>query len=108
MWELGATWIEETVEYIASNPQFIVNGFIQSGILPALDSLPIDDDNDGLAAYTSDDEQDSDKEESQDDESDEEKSEEDSSKYSEDDSTTEDDSDSQVYPSPRCGIEITL
>ena len=60
MRELGATWIEEIAEYIAPNPHFIVNQFIRSGISRAFDNLPIDDDNDGLAAHTSDNEQDSD------------------------------------------------
>ena len=32
MKELGAEWLVEMADYIADNPQFIVNGFIRSGI----------------------------------------------------------------------------
>ena len=95
MRELGAAYIEETAEYIASSPQFIVNGFIRSGNSHALDNLPVNDDNDELVVHISDNEHDSDyKEESQDEASDEEK---DSTKCIGDDSTTEDDLDSHEY-----------
>ena len=32
MKELGAVWLEAMYEYICDNPQFIVKGFLQSGI----------------------------------------------------------------------------
>ena len=35
--ELGAKWWVEMAEYIADNPQFIVNGFVRAGIAGALD-----------------------------------------------------------------------
>lgn len=35
--EVGAKWLVEMAEYISSNPQMIVNGFIRSGISGALD-----------------------------------------------------------------------
>ena len=35
--EVGAKWLVSMVEYIGENPQFIVNGFIRSGITAALD-----------------------------------------------------------------------
>ena len=35
--ELGAKWMVEMSEYLAENPQIIVNGFIKSGIAGALD-----------------------------------------------------------------------
>ena len=37
MIELGAKWLTDVGEYLASNPQFIVNGFFHSGISHALD-----------------------------------------------------------------------
>ena len=37
MKELGAKWLVETVQHIADNPSFIVNGFIKAGICQALD-----------------------------------------------------------------------
>ena len=33
--EIRAQWLVEMAEYISENPQFIVNGFIQSGITRA-------------------------------------------------------------------------
>ena len=42
--ELGAKWLEEMSEYIANNPQFIVNGFAHAGIMQALDGRGIDED----------------------------------------------------------------
>ena len=38
MTELGARWLVEMHEYIASSPQLIVNGFLRSGITTALDA----------------------------------------------------------------------
>ena len=35
--ELGAKWLVEMFEYITSNPQIVVNGFVKSGIPSALD-----------------------------------------------------------------------
>ena len=35
--ELSAGWLVEMFEHISGNPQFIVNGFIHSGISGALD-----------------------------------------------------------------------
>ena len=37
MKELGAKWLTEMAEYLSANPQFVVNGFIHSGITHALD-----------------------------------------------------------------------
>ena len=34
---LSARWLVNMAEYIASNPHFIVNGFLHAGILDALD-----------------------------------------------------------------------
>ena len=42
MRELGAKWIEEMVKYISDNPQFVVRGFICSGISLALDGINIE------------------------------------------------------------------
>ena len=44
MRELGAKWIEEMVEYISDNPQFVVRGFIRSGISLVLDGINIEED----------------------------------------------------------------
>ena len=44
MKELGANWIEQMVEYISDNPEFIVRGFVQSGISLALDGISIEED----------------------------------------------------------------
>ena len=35
--EVGAKWLVEMAEYLSDNPQFVVNGFIRSGITGALD-----------------------------------------------------------------------
>ena len=43
MKELGAKWIEQMVEYISDNPQFIVRGFARSGISLALDGISIEE-----------------------------------------------------------------
>ena len=42
--ELSAKWLVEMSEYIANNPQFIVNGFRHSGISSALDHCQFEDD----------------------------------------------------------------
>ena len=36
--EIGAKWLVDMASYISRNPQFIVNGFIRSGITGALDA----------------------------------------------------------------------
>ena len=41
---LGAMWIEQMVEYIRDNPQFIVGGFVWLGISLALDGISIEED----------------------------------------------------------------
>ena len=73
MKELGAKWLTDMAEYLTSNPQFIVNGFIRSGISHALDhsseNIPEssltgdDDDEDSDYQADSDDEYDLDDEE---------------------------------------------
>ena len=37
MKEVSASWVVETWDYIASNLQFIINGFVHAGISKALD-----------------------------------------------------------------------
>ena len=37
MRELGASWLVDMAKYISNNPDFIVNGFVRSGISEALD-----------------------------------------------------------------------
>ncbi len=37
--EVSAKWLVEMVQYITDNPQFIVNGFIRSGITAAIDGV---------------------------------------------------------------------
>ena len=32
MKELGAKWLTDMTEYLSANPQFVVNGFVCSGI----------------------------------------------------------------------------
>ena len=44
--ELNAKWLVEVMEYIADNPEFIVNGFLRSGILGALDTISELEEND--------------------------------------------------------------
>ena len=60
MKELGAKWLTGMAEYLAANPQFVVNGFIRSGVTHALDhnivESPItngsgDDDSDDEDSY---------------------------------------------------------
>ena len=65
MKELGTKWLTGMAEYLAANPQFVVNGFIRSGVTHALDhnddsnavESPItngsgdDDDNDDEDSY---------------------------------------------------------
>lgn len=42
--EVGAKWLVDMAEFINENPQFVVNGFIKSGITGALDQIADDDD----------------------------------------------------------------
>ena len=35
--EVGAKWLVDMAEYVSDNPQFIVHGFIQSGISGAIE-----------------------------------------------------------------------
>ena len=44
--ELSAQWLVEMAEYIASNSQFVVNGFRRSGIPAALDGLESEEEED--------------------------------------------------------------
>ena len=37
--EVSANWLDGMVEYITSNPQFIMNGFIRSGIFSVIDGV---------------------------------------------------------------------
>lgn len=37
--EVGAPWLVKTMEYISENPQFIVNGFVKSGLSAAMDGV---------------------------------------------------------------------
>ena len=43
--EIGAKWLVEMAEYLSDNPQFIVNGFLRSGIAAAIsrDEIECDD-----------------------------------------------------------------
>ena len=43
--EIGAKWLVGMHEYISNNPQFIVNGFLHSGIAAAIDGYDIECDN---------------------------------------------------------------
>ena len=43
MKNVGAKWLVKMAEYIADNPQFIVNGFVRVGICQALDGQYSDD-----------------------------------------------------------------
>ena len=55
--EQGAKWLVEWAEYMADNPQIIVNGFIKAGISAALDGNledPDDVNEDELEAYEAD------------------------------------------------------
>ena len=69
MKELGAKWLTEMAEYLSANPQFVVNGFIRSGITHALDHN--DESNVAESGFTCDeDEEDSDYQEDSDDKED--------------------------------------
>ena len=46
--EIGAKWLVDRANYISENPQFIVNGFIHSGITGALDGTQTVDSEDQL------------------------------------------------------------
>ena len=43
MKEIGAKWLVEMADHISNNPQFIVNGFLRSGITGAVDEMDSDD-----------------------------------------------------------------
>ena len=58
--EIGAKWLVDMADYISENPQFIVNGFIHSGITGALVGLSETDSED---KQETDSEQDSDESE---------------------------------------------
>ena len=69
MKEPGAKWLTEMTEYLSANPQFVVNGFIRSGITHALDHN--DESNVAESGFTCDeDEEDSNYQEDSDDEED--------------------------------------
>ena len=48
MKNISAKWFVKAAEYIADNPQFIVNGFVKAGICRALDGITSDDELDDL------------------------------------------------------------
>ena len=48
MKNISANWLLEMWEYIVDNPQFVVNGFIRSGICCALDGVISDNELDDL------------------------------------------------------------
>ena len=48
MKNISAKWFIKAAEYIADNPQFIVNGFVKAGIRRALDGITSDDELDDL------------------------------------------------------------
>ena len=52
MKERFCEWIVEIHEYIASNPQFIVNGFVHTGITKALDGNLDSDREDDVSSYS--------------------------------------------------------
>ena len=68
MKELGANWLTEMAEYLSANPQFVVNGFICSGITHALDHN--DDSNVAESGITCDEDEHSDYQENSNDEED--------------------------------------
>ena len=39
MKQVRATWLVDMADYISDNPQFIVNGFIKSGLLAAINGV---------------------------------------------------------------------
>ena len=39
MKEVGAKWLVGMAEYISDNPHLIVNGFVHSGIISAMDGV---------------------------------------------------------------------
>ena len=43
MKEVGAKWLVEMADYLSDKPQFVVNGFIQSGITAIVDGVDIDE-----------------------------------------------------------------
>ena len=52
--EIGAKWLVDMADYICENPQFIVNGFIKSGITGALDGTHTSDSEDRQETDTDD------------------------------------------------------
>ena len=44
--QVGAKWLVEMADYISDNPQFIVNGFVRSGITGTLDGVLQDEEAD--------------------------------------------------------------
>ena len=48
MKNISAKWFVKAAEYIADNPQFIVNGFVKAGICRALNGITSDDELDDL------------------------------------------------------------
>ncbi len=47
--EIGVQWLVGMAEYVSNNPQFIVNGFVRSGITSAIDDVNEDSSDDELA-----------------------------------------------------------
>ena len=45
---ISAQWLVKMWEYIVGNPQFVVKGYVRSGICGALDDLTSDDELDKL------------------------------------------------------------
>ena len=89
MKELGAKRLTEMAEYLSTNPQFVVNGFICSGITHALDHN--DKSNVAKSGFTCDeDKEDSDYQEDSDDEED--------SNDEEDSDEDDDGNDKEEYP----------
>ena len=51
--EQSARWLVEATEYIADNPQIVVNGFHKTGIAAALDGV-LEEDGEAVAVHSSD------------------------------------------------------
>ena len=64
--EVGAKWMVEMADYIGENPQFVINGFIRSGITGALDgtieeedsTIDLSEETDSEFAYESEEQED--------------------------------------------------
>ena len=82
--ELGVKWLIKMAEYLADNPQFIVNGFRRAGILGALDG--IDESDEQSEGHGSDEDSETEIESNEDSETQSEDSETESSDDSEEDS----------------------